>query len=106
MSVRSALQDMLATREITHPVTFVGGSTRGVLDAAGQLVPLAGAQVEFTGTVLYLEKDAVPGIAQGAAVTVGELGAESAAGGQAYLLGKCHPIEDGLIVGCELGKGR
>jgi hypothetical protein len=97
---------MFATAEITHPVTLGGASTRGMVDSAGQMVPLAGAQVQFTGTVLYVEKDALPGLEDGAVISLGELGALDMTGAKTKKLGRTQPIDDGLIIACELGSGR
>lgn len=107
MSVAAALQDMMSVPDITHPVTVGGAPTRGIVDSTGQLVPLAGTDVQFVGTVLYLIKDSVPGIVTGAAVQVGPLGALALGGSPTvYKLGRVMPIEDGLLLACECGGGR
>jgi hypothetical protein len=104
--VAEALSQMLAVQEITVPVTLGASSTRGILDSAGQLVPLAGSEVRQVGTVLYVQKDTLPGLDDGVTLTVGELGAASAAGGKSYLAHDPSPIDDGLIIAVRLGGGR
>lgn len=104
--IEAALHAMLATPELTHPVTLGAASTRGIVDAAGQMVPVAGTEVQRIGTVLYVAKDSLPGLAQGAVLTVGALGAASAVGGRSYRAGAPEPIDDGLLIAVELGGGR
>lgn len=104
--VAAALQEMFSIPELTVPVQLGAVATRGYLDSAGTMVPLTGTDLQRIGTVLYLRKDSLPGLAEQASVTVGALGAASAAGGRTYRIGAMEPIEDGLIVACQLGGGR
>lgn len=107
MSVAAALAEMFSVQEITHPVRLAGAETRGILDEAGQLVPLAGTELQVIGTVLYLRKDSVPGIAQDASVEIGPLGAATVGSTPRMArLGRVQPIEDGLLLACECGGGR
>jgi hypothetical protein len=106
VSLATDLAAMLAITELTHPVTLGGGSTRGILDESGAIVPLAGTELQRIGRVLYLQKDSVAGIAPGADITLGALGATSAAGGASVRLAQCEPIDDGLIIACQLSGGR
>lgn len=101
------LQDSFTIAELTHPVRLGGADTRGILDSAGETTPLAGTSVQFIGTVLYLIAASVPGIQQGATVEVGPLGAAALGASPAsYRIGLVQPIEDGLLVACQLGGGR
>lgn len=105
--VAAALQEMFGIPELTVPVRFGALDVRGFLDEAGQLVPLAGTELQRIGTVLYLVKADVPGLAVGAVLTVGALGAADATGGKVYRLSQPpEPIDDGLILACQLGGGR
>lgn len=97
---------MFAVPELTVPVSLGSGSTRGYLDSGGTLVPLAGTELQRIGTVLHLLKGSLPGLAENASVTVGAVGAESAAGGTTYRITAIDPIDDGLILACQLGGGR
>lgn len=104
--VAAALQEMFGIPELTVPVQLGAVATRGYLDSAGTMVPLAGTDLQRIGTMLYLQKGSLPGLAEHVNVTVGALGAASAAGGRTYRIGAMEPIEDGLIVACQLGGGR
>lgn len=105
--VASALQEMFSVPELTVPVTFGALDVRGFLDEAGQVVPLAGTELQRIGTMLYLIKAEVPGLAAGSTLTVGTLGAASAAGGKVYRLTQPpEPIDDGLMLAVTLGGGR
>lgn len=104
--VHAALQDVFACPELTVPVQLGTGTTRGFLDSGGTFVPLAGTDLQRMGTVLYLQKDSLPGLAEGVSLTVGALGAATVAGGRPYRAGPVEPIDDGLIVACPLGSGR
>lgn len=105
--VAAALQEMFSLPELTVPVRFGALDVRGFLDEAGQLVPLAGTELQRIGTVLYLVKADVPGLALGATLTVGALGAVTADGGKAYRLSQPpEPVDDGLILAVALGGGR
>ncbi|MBX3173276.1 MAG: hypothetical protein KF709_02635 [Gemmatimonadaceae bacterium] len=106
MSLAAMVADMLSIPELTHPVTLGGAGTRGIVDEQGSMIPIAGTEGQRIGRTLYVQKDAVPGIAQGATVVVGALGAASAADGRTYLLGPVEPIDDGLLLACQLGGGR
>jgi hypothetical protein len=97
---------MFAVPEITTPVILGGSSTRGIVDTAGTLVPLAGSEVRQVGTVLYVQKDSLPGLEHGVTLTVGELGEESAVGGKTYRANDPSPIDDGQIIAVQLGGGR
>lgn len=104
--VVAALLEMFAVPELTNPVQLGAATARGFVDSAGQFVPLAGTDVRQVGTVLYLPKGALPGLAQDAELVIGEVGAETAAGGKTYTAGEPSPIDDGLILAVPLGSGR
>lgn len=106
MTVAAALQDMFSVPELTHPVTLGAASARGYLNESGELMPFGGAEVQSVGPVLFLQKDRLAGLAQGVTVTIGTLGASSAAGGRSYRVHRLDPIEDGLILACTIGGGR
>lgn len=98
---------MFAIPELTHPVSLGAGSTRGILDSAGAVVPLAATELQRIGTVLYLQKDSLPGLASDVLLTVGDVGAATAVGGKQYrVAGDPEPVDDGLILACALGTGR
>lgn len=105
--VASALQEMFSVPELTVPVRFGALDVRGFLDEGGQIVPLAGTELQRIGTMLYLIKASVPGLAVGATLLVGALGAASATGGKPYRLSQPpEPIDDGLILAVPIGGGR
>ena len=105
--VASALQEMFSVPELTVPVRFGSLDVRGFLDEAGQVVPLAGTELQRIGTVLYLVKADVPGLAVGHTLLVGALGAADATGGKQYRLSQPpEPIDDGLMLAVTLGGGR
>lgn len=105
--VAAALQEMFGIPELTVPVRFGALDVRGFLDESGQLIPLAGTELQRIGKMLYLIESDVPGLAAGASLTVGALGAATADGGKTYRLTQPpEPIDDGLILAVALGGGR
>lgn len=106
MSLASDLADMLSIPELTNPVQLGAASTRGILDSQGAVVPLAATELQRIGTVLYLQKDSLPGLTENVSVIVGALGAATAAGGTTYRIASIDPVDDGLILACPLGGGR
>ncbi len=106
MSLSSDLVSAFAEVMATVPVTLGDASTRGFLDSAGGMIPLAGTDVQRIGTVLYLRRDSLPGLTENVSVIVGALGAATAAGGTAYRIASIDPVDDGLILACPLGGGR
>jgi hypothetical protein len=106
VSVTADLAAMFAVPELTVPVSLGSGSTRGYLDSGGMMVPLAGTELQRIGTVLHLIKGSLPGLAENVSVTVGAVGAASADGGTTYRITAIEPIEDGLMLACQLGGGR
>lgn len=106
MSLASDLALAFAEVAGTVPVTCGGVDARGFLDSAGGIIPLAGSDVQRIGTTLYVLPGALPALAQGVELRVGTVGAATAAGGTVYRVAQIDPIEDGLILACQLGGGR
>ena len=105
--IAAALQEVFSVPELTVPVRFGALDVRGFLDEGGQLVPLAGTELQRIGTMLYLVKSQVPNLDVGATLLVGALGAADAVGGKTYRLSQPpEPIDDGLILAVALGGGR
>lgn len=97
---------MFATRALTVPVSLGAASARGFYDEAGELMPAGTMQVQVIGPVLYLKKGSLAGLEEQVRVTVGALGAASAAGGREFLVHMVDPVQDGEVVACRLGGGR
>lgn len=106
MSLQSDLVSAFAEVEATVPVRLGDAETRGFLDSQGGMIPLAGTDMQRIGTVLYLQKDSLPGLTENVTVTVGALGAATAVGGTTYRIASIDPVDDGLILACPLGGGR
>lgn len=106
MTVVAALQDMFACVELTHPVALGAASARGIYDEAGTLLPAGTLEAQVIGPVLYLVKGSLAGLTEQASITLGVLGAASAVGGRVYRVHHIDPLQDGLVVACQLGGGR
>ncbi|MHB1297291.1 MAG: head-tail joining protein [Gemmatimonadaceae bacterium] len=106
MSVVAALTEMFACAELTHPVTLGAARARGIYDEAGELMPAGTMQVQVVGPVLFLQKGSLAGLTEQSRITLGEVGAASAAGGREYVVHELNPIQDGQIIACRLGGGR
>jgi hypothetical protein len=106
MSVDAALLEMFAVPELTVPVSLGAASARGFWDEAGELMPAGATQVQVVGPILHLKKGSLAGLTQNVRVTVGDVGAASAAGGKQYIVHSIDPIQDGLIDSCRVGGGR
>lgn len=97
---------MFTIAELTHPVTLGGVDTRGIYDESGELMPLAGAEVQHVGPVLYVVKGALPALTEGTSLVLGTLGADDSVGGRAYQVHRVDPVHDGLILAITIGGGR
>lgn len=106
MSVVAALTEMFACAELTHPVTLGAASARGIYDETGEMVPLAGLEMQVIGPMLYVRKGALAALEQGVDVTLGEIGAASASGGRTLRAHRVMPVHDGQILALQLGGGR
>lgn len=106
MSVLTALQDMFTCAELTHPVSLGVASARGIYDETWTVVPAGTLDVQVVGPMLYLVKDALAGLEEQVTVTVGALGAASAAGGRSLRVHRIEPVQDGLVLACHVGGGR
>lgn len=106
MSVLAALQDMMSVPELTVPVQFGDASARGLFDQAGTEIPLGRAEIQISGPVLFVAKGALPALDVEVEILVGELGAASAASGRRYQVHQINPVQDGLVLACQIGGGR
>lgn len=106
MSVRAALLEMFTVAELTHPVQLGAATARGLYDETGEVASLAGLQVQSVVPLLFLVADTLTGLAQNAQLTLGGLGASTAAGGRVFRVHQIDPIQDGQLVACQLGGGR
>ena len=106
MSLQSDLAAAFAEVAATVPVRLGSVTVRGFLDNGGTIVPLAGTDLQRIGTVVHLIKDSLPGLEEQVSVIVGALGAVTADGGTHYRVVTIDPIDDGLVVSCQLGGGR
>jgi hypothetical protein len=104
--VQDDLAAMFAIPELTVPVSLGDASARGYWDEAGELMPAGATQVQVVGPILHLIKGSLAGLTQNVRVTVGAVGAASAAGGKQYVVHSIDPIQDGLIDSCRVGGGR
>lgn len=106
MSVPAALQDMFSVAELTHPVQLGDQTVRGYYDKTGEIASLAGLQVQSIEPLLFLIAGALPALTEQATITLGALGATSAAGGTSYRVHHIDPVQDGLVLACRIGSGR
>ncbi len=106
MSLQSDLAAAFAEVAATVPVRLGDVTVRGFLDNGGSIVPMAGTELQRIGLVVHLIAGSLPGLTEQASVTVGAVGALTAANGSQYRVVAIDPIDDGLIVSCQLGGGR
>lgn len=106
MTVLAALQDMFTVAELTVPVQLGAVTVRGIYDETGEVASLAGLGVQRVEPLLFLVKGALAGLKEQDTLTLGALGAVTAAGGRVLRVGKIDPIQDGLLLACQLGGGR
>lgn len=106
MTVQDDLAALFDIPELTVPVQLGDAVARGYFDQAGTTLPVGSAELQLTGPVLFLAKDALAGLVENAEVRVGAVGEASAASGRRYLVHQLTPVQDGLVLACQLGGGR
>jgi hypothetical protein len=97
---------LFAERSQTRPVLYGARSTRAFFDQAGSVRSMGrGVGVQVEKDTLYIQKDTLGAIVSDTTIIVGEVGAESAAGGMEYSVNYVGPIDDGMIIAIALSGG-